>query len=206
MTREQWAFIISVTVMLVMCASYFFKKKSLYLIVQGAGITLLMAAYILWKEYFAMVGLVIGLARMLVYLWYEHKDEHAPMWWAILFSAAGVACYVIINLWIQGNAKIVDVIYLVGLVAYAFIFRIRNLNLVRYLVLIPTGLSILYNALLGAGTVMVVVSYSFEMCASIAAIIKHHVYDKKKDDLEAKEDEKRERNEESEDSSVDTLG
>ena len=193
MTREQWAFIISVAVMLVMCASYFFKKKSLYLIVQGAGITLLMAAYILWKEYFAMVGLVIGLA-------YEHKDEHAPMWWAILFSAAGVACYVIINLWIQGNAKIVDVIYLVGLVAYAFIFRIRNLNLVRYLVLIPTGLSILYNALLGAGTVMVVVSYSFEMCANIAAIIKHHVYDKKKDDLEAKEDE------ESEDSSVDTLG
>jgi hypothetical protein len=199
MTREQWAFAVSILVMLVMCSSYFFKKKSLYLIVQSAGITLLMAAYILWKEYFAMAGLVIGLARMLVYLWYERKDKHAPIWWAVLFSLLGVACYLIINLWILKNAKPVDIIYLVGLVAYAFIFRIRSLNLVRYLVLIPTALSIVYNALLGVGTVMVVVSYSFEMCANLVSIAKYHLYDKKKN-IEVKEDEK------SADSSVDTLG
>lgn len=199
MTREQWAFAVSILVMLVMCSSYFFKKKSLYLSVQSAGITLLMAAYILWKEYFAMAGLVIGLARMLVYLWYERKDKHAPIWWAVLFSVAGVACYLIINLWILKNAKPVDIIYLVGLVVYAFIFRIRSLNLVRYLVLIPTALSIVYNALLGVGTVMVVVSYSFEMCANLVSIAKYHLYDKKKN-IEVKEDEK------SADSSVDTLG
>ncbi len=199
MTREQWAFAVSILVMLVMCSSYFFKKKSLYLIVQSAGITLLMAAYILWKEYFAMAGLVIGLARMLVYLWYERKDKHAPIWWAVLFSLLGVACYLIINLWILKNAKPVDIIYLVGLVAYAFIFRIRSLNLVRYLVLIPTALSIVYNALLGVGTVMVVGSYSFEMCANLVSIAKYHLYDKKKN-IEVKEDEK------SADSSVDTLG
>ena len=199
MTREQWAFAVSILVMLVMCSSYFFKKKSLYLSVQRVGIILLMAAYILWKEYFAMAGLVIGLARMLVYLWYERKDKHAPIWWAVLFSLLGVACYLIINLWIQKNAKPVDIIYLVGLVAYAFIFRIRSLNLVRYLVLIPTALSIVYNALLGVGTVMVVVSYSFEMCANLVSIAKYHLYDKKKN-IEVKEDEK------SADSSVDTLG
>ena len=199
MTREQWAFAVSILVMLVMCSSYFFKKKSLYLSVQSAGITLLMAAYILWKEYFAMAGLVIGLARMLVYLWYERKDKHAPIWWAVLFSLLGVACYLIINLWILKNAKPVDIIYLVGLVVYAFIFRIRSLNLVRYLVLIPTALSIVYNALLGVGTVMVVVSYSFEMCANLVSIVKYHLYDKKKN-IEVKEDEK------SADSSVDTLG
>jgi hypothetical protein len=84
-------------------------------------------------------------------------------------------------------------------VAYAFIFRIRSLNLVRYLVLIPTALSIVYNALLGVGTVMVVVSYSFEMCANLVSIAKYHLYDKKKN-IEVKEDEK------SADSSVDTLG
>ena len=199
MTREEWAFVVSILVMLVMCSSYFFKKKSLYLIVQSAGITLLMAAYILWKEYFAMVGLVIGLVRMLVYLWYERKDKETPIWWAILFSVAGVACYVIINMGIQKNAKAVDNIYLVGLVAYAFVFRIRDLNLVRYLVLIPTALSILYNALLGMGAIMVVISYSFEMCANLVAIAKYHLYDKKKT-IEVKEDEK------SEDSSVDTIG
>ena len=199
MTREQWAFVVSLVAMLLIASSYFFKKKSLYLIVQSVGIILLMAAYILWKEYFAMAGLVIGLARMLVYLWYERKDKHAPIWWAVLFSLLGVACYLIINLWILKNAKPVDIIYLVGLVAYAFIFRIRSLNLVRYLVLIPTALSIVYNALLGVGTVMVVVSYSFEMCANLVSIAKYHLYDKKKN-IEVKEDEK------SADSSVDTLG
>ena len=167
---------------------------------QGVGITLLMVSYILWREYFAMVGLVIGLIRSVVYLLYEWKDKPTPIWWAILFTAAGVACYLVVNLWIQGNAKPVDIIYLVGLVAYAFIFRIRNLVLVRYLVLIPTALSILYNALLGVGAIMVVISYSFEMCANLLAIGKHHLFDKKKKIIEAKEDEK------GEDSSVDTLG
>ena len=202
MKREEWAFVVSIVVMLVMCSSYFFKKKSLYLIVQSSGITLLMVAYILWKEYFAMIGLVIGIIRMLVYLLYERKDREAPIWWPILFSVAGVAFYLIVNLWIQGNAKPLDIIYLVGLVAYAFIFRIRNLNIVRYLVLIPTGLSIIYNVLLGKGAIMVVISYSFEMCANIVSIIKYHCFDKKKEKTEAKKDEKRE---ESEDSSVDTL-
>lgn len=200
MTREQWAFVISIVVMVVMCSSYFVKKKSLYLIVQGAGIMLLMVSYILWREYFAMVGLVIGLVRMLVYLLYEQKNKETPIWWAIVFSVLGLACYLIINVWIQKTAKWEDIIYLVGLVAYAFVFRIRNLNWVRYLVLIPTGLSILYNALLGAGTIMVVLSYSFEFCANIVSIIKYHVWDKKKQSVEVKE------NEESEDSSVDTLG
>ncbi|MBQ7912411.1 MAG: YgjV family protein [Clostridia bacterium] len=200
MTREQWAFVISIVVMVVMCSSYFVKNKSLYLIVQGVGITLLMVSYILWREYFAMVGLVIGLVRMLVYLLYEQKNKETPIWWAIVFSVLGVACYLIINLWIQGTAKWVDIIYLVGLVAYAFVFRIRNLNWVRYLVLIPTGLSILYNALLGAGTLMVVISYSFEFCANLVSIVKYHVWDKKKQNVEEKEDE------EGEDSSVDTLG
>ena len=79
MTREQWAFLISIFVMLVMCSSYFFKKKSLYLIVQGTGITLLMVSYVLLKEYFAMVGLVIGLVRMLVYLFYEQKNKETPI-------------------------------------------------------------------------------------------------------------------------------
>ena len=199
MTREQWAFVISILVMLVMGASYFFKKKSLYLTMQGAGITLLMVAYILLKQYFAMVGLVIGLIRSVVYLLYEWKDKPTPIWWAIGFTAAGVASYAIINLWILRDVKLYDVIYLVGLTLYAFIFRIRNLVLVRYLVLIPTALSIVYNALIGAG-VFVCISYGFELCANLAAIIKHYFYDKKKENIEAKEDE------ESEDSSVDTLG
>lgn len=178
MTREEWALVVSIVVMLVMCSSYFFKKKSLYLAMQGMGIAFLMVAYILLREYFAMIGLVIGLARSMVYLLYEWKDKETSIWWAVLFSALGVACYVVINLWVLRSAKPYDLIYLVGLIAYAFIFRIRNLKLVRYLVLIPTALSIAYNALISAG-IFVVISYSFELGANLVAIVKFRLQEKK---------------------------
>ena len=178
MTREEWALVVSIVVMLVMCSSYFFKKKSLYLAMQGMGIAFLMVAYILLREYFAMIGLVIGLARSMVYLLYEWKDKETSIWWAVLFSALGVACYVVINLWVLRSAKPYDLIYLVGLIAYAFIFRIRNLKLVRYLVLIPTALSIAYNALISAG-IFVVISYSFELGANVVASVKVRLQEKK---------------------------
>ena len=178
MTREEWAFFVSLIVMLVMCSSYFFKRKSVYLSMQGSGIFLLMIAYLLEKQYFAMAGLAIGLIRSAVYLLYECKDKPAPLWWPILFTGAGIACYCIINLWVLDDIKPYDIIYLVGLVAYAFTFRERNLNLVRYLVLFPTALSILYNVLIDAAP-FVWISYTFELCANILAIIKYRFWDKK---------------------------
>jgi len=202
MTKEQWAFVISVLVMLVMCASYFFKKKKIYLAMQGVGITLLMIAYLLQGHYFAMVGLAIGLLRSIVYLLYEWKNKKTPLWWAIAFTVVGVMCYGVINLWILKDTNYFDVIYLLGLAAYAFVFRIRNLVLMRYLVTLPIVLSILYNALAEVG-IFVVISYSFELCANVAAIIKHHYFDKNKAKQKVKENEKRE---ESENSSVDSVG
>ena len=180
MTREQWAFIVSLVAMLVIASSYFFKKKEIYLICQGTGIVFLTLSYLLQKEYFAMIGLVIGLIRVVVYFLYERKDKVAPIFWAFLFSGLGIACYFIINLWILGTAKPLDIIYLVGLIGYAFIFRIRNLVLLRYLVTIPTVLSILYNVLIRA-VPFVIISYAFELGANLVAIGKYHLFDKKKE-------------------------
>lgn len=178
MTREEWAFIISFIVMLVMCSSYFFKKKSVYLSMQGAGILFLMVAYTLERQYFAMAGLGIGLVRSAAYLFYEYNDRPTPIGWPIGFTLAGVACYCIINFWILGDSKPYDILYLVGLAAYAFIFCIRNLTLLRYLVLFPTALSILYNVLIGSAY-FVWISYTFELCANIVAIIRYRLTDKK---------------------------
>ena len=178
MEREDWALVASIIVMLFMCSSYFFKKKSLYLVMQGAGIVVMMVTYLLRREYFAMVGLGIGLMRSVIYLLYEYKDKNTPIFWPFLFSALGIACYFIINLHIQGDAKPLDIIYLVGLVAYAFVFWVRNLKLVRYLVLIPTALSLVYNACIG--TAFVALSYGFELCANTVTIVKYRLAERKK--------------------------
>ena len=50
----------------------------------------------------------------------------------------------------------------------------------RYVILIPTFLALLYNVLIMA-TVFVIVSYSFELLANIVSIIKFDIIDKRKD-------------------------
>lgn len=178
MTREQWAFIVSLLAMLWIAASYFFKKKSLYLVFQGAGMVFLILSYLLTGEYFAMIGLGIGLARALTYFAFEIHNKRASIFFPFLFSGLSIAAYFIINLGILHTAKPVDIIYLIGLVGYAFIFWIRDLKTVRYLVTIPTALSILYNVLISA-VPFVIISYSFELAANLIAIAKYDLFKKK---------------------------
>ena len=178
MAKERWAFVVSLIAMLLIASSYFFKKKSLYLILQSAGMVFLMSSYLLTGEYFAMIGLAIGLARALTYFAFEIHDKKASIFFPFLFSGLSVAAYCIINLWILKTAKLVDIIYLAGLVGYAFIFWIRDLKTMRYLVTIPTALSILYNVLIRA-VPFVIISYSFELAANLAAIAKYDLFKKK---------------------------
>ena len=175
--------IVSFVAMLLIAASYFVKHKSGFLLFQSAGIVFLMASYLLEGAYFATVGLGIGLARSLIFFGYEKKDKRAPIAWSYLFSALGIAVYFIINVWILKSYVWYDVLYLVGLIFYAFVFRIRNLEWMLYMVTIPTGISILYNVVSKA-TPFVVISYSFELGANLLAILKYHIFEKKEKDCE----------------------
>ena len=85
--------------------------------------------------------------------------------------------YFIVNLWILKTAKPVDIMYLLGLVGYAFVFWIRDLKTVRFLATIPTALSVLYSVLIRA--VPFIVSYSFELGANLIAIAKYDLLQKK---------------------------
>lgn len=100
------------------------------------------------------------------------------MWVGLLFSALTVAAYLIVNLGILKTAKPIDIICLLSLVAFAVILRIRDLETVRYLVLLPITLSIVYNAFSGAAA-FVTVSYSFELVMSVLAICKYQIFNKK---------------------------
>ena len=187
MTKEQWAVIVSLIAMLLIASSYFFKKKSYYLALQGAGMVFLMASYLCTGEYFAMIGLAIGLARALCYFAFEIHDKNASIFFPLLFSGLSIVAYFIINFWILKTTKPADIIYLLGLVGYAFIFWIRDLKTVRYLVTIPTTLSILYNVLIRA-VPFVVISYSFELLANLVSIAKYDLF-KKKSNLPSEETE-----------------
>lgn len=156
-----------------MVFSYFFKSKSTYLFLQTMGLLSMFFSYLFGAEYFAMITLTVSLTRTLTFYLYEKKDKETPIAFSFLFSALAIGAYLIVNLLILGTAKPLDILYLSAVVIYAFVFRIRNIKLVRYTVLLPHALAVLYNVLLD-DMLFVAASYFFELLADVYAIFKYN--------------------------------
>lgn len=180
MTAETWSITVSFVAMLFIAVSYFVKSKGGYLLFQAFGMLFLMASYLLCGEYFAMIGLGVGLLRALVFFAYEKRNKTAPLVWAFVFAGMTVGVYLTVNICILQKTDIRDAVYLVSLVLYAFVFRIRDVETMRYAVTIPTSLAVLYNVLCRA-TTFVILSYTFELGANILSILKNHVFTKTKE-------------------------
>lgn len=154
--------------------SYFVKNKTLYLLFQSLCIAFLVLSYFFNVQFFAMVGIGISLCRTIVFFLYEHNGKDAPLWWPFVFSALTIASYFIINLGILGTAQPLDILCVGACILYAFVFRIRNLKVVRFTVLAPIILSILFNTLTNAA-LFVTISYIFELTADVVSIFKYHI-------------------------------
>ena len=179
---REWAFVVSLIAMMLIISSYFYKKKSLYLLFQALGMVFVVLSYLLTGEYFAMIGLGIGLARALTFFAYEKADKEAPLIWVFVFSALTILAYVVVNWCILKTSKPLDILYLLGLIGYIVVFRIRNLNLVRYCTLIPTALSLLYNVLIVA-VPFVIMLYAFEFAAALVASVKYRFFTKETEEI-----------------------
>lgn len=171
---EKLALISSFIAMALVATSYFVKKKELYLAFQFLGIIFLILSQFFSFEYFAAVGLTIALIRTFTFYIYEKNNKTASIIWPIIFASASIISYLIINLWILKTLKPVDFLCLVSLILYAFIFRIRNLKIVRYSMIIPTSMSIIYYILISA-PIFTIFSYSFELIADVVSIFKFYI-------------------------------
>ena len=168
------ALIASFIAMSLVILSYFTRKKERFLLFQSLCIVFLIVSYFFTAQFFAMAGLAVGLFRALIYFAYEKKGRLAPLFMPFLLSGMTLASYFIINFAILGTSDPLDVLCLTSLVCYAFIFRVRNLKLVRFLMLAPTLLSVLFN-LLTEAAFFTFLSYLFELGANVVSIFKYHV-------------------------------
>ena len=174
MENKVLALIAGFIAMSLVATSYFVKKKSVYLLFQAFCIVFLITSYFFTVQFFAMVGLGVGLMRTTIYFLYEKKDVQTPIWIAYALAVITVASYFIVNFWILENANPIDGLLVISLILYVFIFRIRDLKTVRFTMLMPTTLSILYNALSGAA-LFVSLTYVFELTANVVSIYKYHI-------------------------------
>ena len=165
--------------------SYFVSEKKFYLILQSLAIIFLILSYLFISKFFAMIGMIVGLVRAITFFVYENKDKLAPLWLSFLFSALTLLAYVIVNVLILKDYGILDILYLIALVFYAFTFRIRNLSVLRLITIIPTGLSVIYGFGINA-TAFVIVAYIFEFSANLLAIAQQDLLPKYKSKQQAK--------------------
>ena len=177
MDNHVLALIAGFIAMALVASSYFVKKKLHYLVFQLLGIVFLVLSYFFSENFFAMAGLIVAFARTVTFALYENRGIKAPLIWPFIFAALSFGSYFITS---AGSPRPEDALFLAGLVGYAFIFRIRSLKLVRFLMLAPTVLSVLYNVLIPEPIIFVVISYSFELAANVVSIFKYHVFTKEK--------------------------
>ena len=177
MENDTFALIASFIAMVFVVMAYFVKNKAHYLLFQLLCILFLVISYFFTLQFFAMIGLAIGIFRTVTFYLYEKKEKVAPIFWSFIFSIFTIISYLVVNLRVLKTAQPLDVLCLLSLVMYAFIFRIRNLKIVRFTMLIPLFLSVLFNVLTEAA-IFAALSYAFEFCANVVSIFKYHVFNK----------------------------
>ena len=168
----------SVIALALYCGSYFFNNKKNYLILQLTGNVFLSFSYFFMGAYFTMVSVAVGIARGLICYTYEKNNKKVPLYTIAGLCLVTVLNYILINYVIlSGVSSPWDILYMFASCMYAVTFAIRNIKLMRYLVLIPHLSAVAYNVLVNA-PVSSAISYGIEFIITVVAIIKFKIQEK----------------------------
>ena len=151
-------------------SSYFLKNKSLFLFAQGGAILFLALSCLFIEEYYAMISYTIGILRIITYYIFERKNKSTPFIVVVAFVLLFLISYFVTNVIILKTFKPLDIILMCANIIFTFAFSMRNLILMRYVFAIPLVLCIIYYISINA-TLFVIISYSFELCANVTAMI-----------------------------------
>lgn len=174
------SFVMSTIALILYSCSYFFDNKRNYLIFQLIGNVFLSLSYLLMGAYFTMVSVGIGIGRGLICYRYEKLNREVPLYMIIALCSVTVLSYIIINyVVLSGTASPWDILYMIASCMYAIAFAIRNIKLMRYIVIIPHVCAISYNLLVKA-PISSAISYSIELAITVVAIVKFHIQEKRK--------------------------
>ena len=178
---EMLSFPFSAIALLLYCSSYFFDNKKKYLLFQMIGNGFLSLSYLFMGAYFTMVSVAIGIVRGVICYTFEKNNKNVPIYLIVGLCAVTVSSYVLINYVIlSGTASAWDVLYLIASCMYAITFAMRNIRLMRYVILIPHTCAISYNLLVGA-PISSAMSYGIEFVITVIAIIKFSAQKKHQD-------------------------
>lgn len=172
------SFIMSTIALVLYCTSYFFDNKKKYLIFQLTGNVFLSFSYLFMGAYFTMVSVAIGIGRGLICYTYEKNNKKVPLYIIVGLCFVTVLSYIVINyIILSGASSPWDILYMVASCMYAVTFAMRNIKLMRYVILIPHMSAVSYNLLVNA-PISSAISYGIEFIITVVAIIKFHIQER----------------------------
>ena len=172
------SFIMSTIALALFCGSYFFDNKKKYLILQLTGNVFLSFSYFFMGAYFTMVSVAVGIGRGLICYTYEKNNKKVPPYMIVGLSFVTVLSYIIINyIILSGASSPWDILYMFASCMYAITFAMRNIKVMRYVILIPHTSAIFYNLLVKA-PISSAISYGIEFVITIVAIMKFRIQEK----------------------------
>ena len=125
--------------------------------------------------YFTMISVAIGIGRGVICYIYEKNNKKVPVYVIAGLCLLTVTSYIVINYVIPaGESSPWDILYLVASCMYAITFAMRNIRLMRYVILIPHSCAVSYNLLAGA-PISSAISYGIEFFVTVAAIIRFEI-------------------------------
>lgn len=172
------SFVMSAIALALYCGSYFFNTKKGYLLLQLTGNVFLSMSYLFMGAYFTMVSVAIGIARGLICFAYEKNNKKVPAYIIVGLCLATILSYIVINyIVLSGAASPWDILYMVAACLYAITFAMRNIKVMRYVILIPHASAVSYNLLVNA-PISSAISYGIEFVITVVAIIKFGIQEK----------------------------
>ena len=127
--------------LILVCVGYFLKKKSHFLIIQTVANFFYSAAFFVVGAYVGAVLVVISIFRC-IYLYFAEKHSFK---YKLHFLSIFILCYVVMTVLFWDSPY--DFIPLITSTMFTIGFTIKNLQLMRYVLIIPNVLLVLYNIL-----------------------------------------------------------
>ena len=161
--------------------AFFQSKRTTFFIMQTTANVFIVLSYFALGRFIVSLGCVIATIRTAVFAIYAKKDKDIPWYVVLIIITANVsACAITV-------AHALDILFVAGLVVYTLASTIKNLRVMRIILIFPTILYAVYALVFENYTGLI--STLFELTALIASIISDLVITKGIKNIKTKQEE-----------------
>lgn len=151
--------------LILVCVGYFLKKKSHFLIIQTVANFFYSAAFLVVGAYVGAALVMISIFRC-IYLYFAEKHSFK---YTLHFLPFFILCYLVMTIVFWDSPF--DFIPLISSTLFTIGFTIKNLQVMRHVLIIPNVLLVLYNILKTTYTSALL--DLIEVVVIIVVIVKH---------------------------------